>query len=597
MFVAAGCGSTGTATPTTGAATTAPATSTEPTASPVPSASGVSVVDTKYATQITPAAKTGGTAVVSDWEAAEVDAVNPYFADSEIDVEMFGSPSFDGMLTVTQNLGYTGDLASEVPTVDNGDVVVSGTTMAVTWKMKPNMEWSDGQPINCDDLIATWHWIMDPGQTALVAGTSGWDQITGIDGAGTTTCVVHFKSLYEGYLTLFSPILPGHYITTIAAKDATTSLYPLADPSKGVYSGPYIPQSFTPDAQATLVANPHWATIGIGSNLHAPYLDKIIFKLYGNDPALMIAGFKNGEIDAGIDLQNADIPNLSAIPTNQVLIHDALTYEMNTYNNESFQKKFGTDWQTVIQAVKLTTDRQAIAAGPLQGNVTVVNNNISPLTWYYKDEGGDTAAHPDQAAAMLASAGFTKDSAGILAKGGKEIELQYCTTMNQVRLSTLQLVASQLAAIGIKADVTGSSKFFSGWASVPNNQPCNLAHGNFDVGEFAFSSPLDPLSGSFVYESKFNPDPAPHDGQNYSRVNIPALDQAWDALVNNVDLTKIKAAMVTIQDIYASSQNTYELPLFLRKDVNLTDGKIQNLVGNPTSSSPMWNVGDWWLQQ
>ena len=55
--------------------------------------------------------------------------------------------------------------------------------------------------------------------------------------------------------------------------------------------------------------------------------------------------------------------------------------------------------------------------------------------------------------------------------------------------------------------------------------------------------------------------------------------------------------MGQVQDLYASDQNTYELPLFLRKDVWLTDGKIQNFTGNPTSESGDWNVGDWWLQQ
>ena len=160
MFVAAGCGSTGTATPTTATSTGTPA---APTATPsaVASASGVNIVDTKYAGQMTAAAKTGGTVVVSDWQSP--DFVNPYYEDAEVDLESFGM-AFDGMVVVTQNLGYIPNLASEVPTTANGDVVVNGTAMDLTWKMKPNMKWSDGSPINCDDVIATWKWIMDKDQ-------------------------------------------------------------------------------------------------------------------------------------------------------------------------------------------------------------------------------------------------------------------------------------------------------------------------------------------------------------------------------------------------------------------------------------------------
>ncbi len=595
MFVAAGCGSTGTATPTTAGSTGTPA---APTATPsaVASANGLDITDPKYASSITPAAKTGGTVVVSDWQSP--DFVNPYYYDAEVDVESFGM-AFDSMVVVTQNLGYIPNLASEVPTTTNGDVVVNGTAMDLTWKLKPNMKWSDGSPINCDDVIATWKWIMDPAQTGLAAGTIGWQDITSIDGAGTTTCVVHFSKIFEGYLGLWAPLLPAKYIQSIPVKDAATKLYPLATPAQGVYSGPYIPTSYQTDAQVTFVANPNWATIGLGSNLHAPYLDKVIFKLYGGDPTLMIKGFTAGEIDLGQDLQNADIPSLTGVPTNEQIIHDALTYELHAYNNASFQKKFGTDWQTVIKAVKLATDRQAIAAGPLQGNVTVTNNFVSPLTWYYKDEGGDTAAHPDQAAAMLAAAGFVKGSDGILAKNGQKIELTYCTTTAQVRVDTLKLVASELNAIGIKADVTPvkSSIFFGAYNGTPATTQCNLLHGNYDVGEHAYSSPLDPFSGYAEYVSTQNPDNPPHNGANETRVNLPALDAAYNAVATTVDLTAIKTAMATVQDLYASDQNTYELPLFLRKDVWLTDGKIQNFTGNPTSESGDWNVGDWWLQQ
>ena len=247
----------------------------------------------------------------------------------------------------------------------------------------------------------------------------------------------------------------------------------------------------------------------------------------------------------------------------------------------------------------MATDRQAIAAGPLQGNVTVTNNFISPLTWYYKDEGGSTAADPAGAAALLATAGFTKGSDGILAKNGQKIELTYCTTTAQVRVDTLKLVASQLNAIGIKADVTPvkSSILFGAYNGTPADTQCNLLHGNYDVGEHAYISPLDPLGGYSVYVSDQNPDNPPHNGANETRVNIPALDTAYNAVKSSVDLEAVKTAMNTVQDLYASDQNTYELPLFLRKDVWITDGKIQNFVGNPTSESGDWNVGDWWLQQ
>jgi peptide/nickel transport system substrate-binding protein len=585
-LVASACGASSTPAPTAATVTAVPPTVAPPTAVASPTAATVAIVGTTY--KAVPATTTGGSIVLAEWQYP--DTVNPYFAQAETDIEVSGS-MFDSLLNVTPDLKYTADLATNVPTVDNGGVVLTSSGgMDVTWTLRPGMKWSDGQPITCDDVKATWQWIMDPANTGLAGGTTGWEDISGVDGGTTTNCVMHFSKVYEGYLSLVSPVLPAHYITTIKVADAPTKLYPLTDLASGVYSGAYIPTEARADAQITLVPNPNWSTIGG----HAPWLTSVIWKYYGTSDA-MIQGFKAGEYDLGQDLQNADIPSLVGIDPAQQVIHDSLTYELNQFNNKSFTDKYGADAVTIINAVKLATDRQAIAKGPLGGNVTVTNNFISPLTWYYKDEGGSTAADPAKASSLLSAAGWTMGSDGYLTKGGKTLELQYCTTTKAVRGDTLKLIASQLKAIGIKADVTQTANIFAGWNDVPASTPCNLVHGTFDVAEFAYVSPLDPLGGYNVYSSTGIPDAAPHNGQNTARISLPALDAAYNAVKSSVDFLKVRDSMFAVQDIYVSSQNTYELPLYNRKDVWLVNPKLHNFTGNPTTSAGEWNIGDWWV--
>ena len=156
-------------------------------------------------------------------------------------------------------------------------------------------------------------------------------------------------------------------------------------------------------------------------------------------------------------------------------------------------------------------------------------------------------------------------------------------------------MASQLKAIGIKVDVTpvASTDIFGGWDQATATTKCNLVHGNYDVAEYAWSAPIDPLSSYNVYTTQGIPDNPPHNGQNSTRTSIPALDAAYNTLKSNVDTTKIKAAMGTIQDIYNSSANTYELPLYYRKDVWLVAPRIHNFTGNPTQVGAEWDVGNW----
>jgi peptide/nickel transport system substrate-binding protein len=556
---------------------------------PAASASPQTVTLTGSSYKAIPAATPGGKVVLAEWQFPST--VNPYYAMSQTDIEVSDS-MFDNLLDVTPDLKYLPDLALNVPTLDNGGVVLNGSGMDVTWTLRPGMQWSDGQPMNCDDIKATWQWITSKDNAGLASGTIGWQDVTGVDGGTGTDCVMHFGKVYEGYLSLVSPLLPAHYITTIPVKDAHSKLYPMGNLASGVYSGPYIPASVTGHAQITLKPNPNWGVIGG----HAPWLTSVTWKYYG-DAGSMIEGYKAGEFDLGQNLNNTNIPALTVIDPAQQVIAKSLTYEVLAFNNASFKTKFAGDASYIIQAIKLATDRQAIAQGPLAGNVTVTNNSVSPLSWYYEEIAGSTAADPATAFALLANAGWTKGTDGYLIKGGKTLELNYCTTTRQFRLDTLKLMADQLKGIGIKVDINTKpdSDVFGFWDKTKPDTLCNLRHGNFDVAEFAYVSRFDPLGGYRIYHSSQIPDNVPHDGENVTRVSLPALDEAYDAVNTSVDFTKVRASMFAVQDIYGSDRNTYELPLYFRKDIWLVNPKLHNFTGNPTAAAGEWNIGDWWV--
>ena len=61
--------------------------------------------------------------------------------------------------------------------------------------------------------------------------------------------------------------------------------------------------------------------------------------------------------------------------------------------------------------------------------------------------------------------------------------------------------------------------------------------------------------------------------------------------------THRKRAMERSSPGALTDQNTYELPLYYRKDVYLVSPKINNFAPNPTTNQGIWNIGDWWLNQ
>jgi peptide/nickel transport system substrate-binding protein len=580
-LVASACGSSsGTPTPSGGAS------SALPTATPAASLPAVNVVDTGYSAVV--ASKTAGKMVIGTYRRPTM--VNPYEAKAQEDYE-FAASLFDGLVKLTSDLRYIPVMAESVPTLANGGVVLTGVGMDVTYQLRTDMSWSDGQPISCDDVRMTWEWVVDPNHTTVTAGTAGWGEISGVDGGGGLTCTVHFKTVYEGYLGLFSAILPGHQIQIVKFKDDNAKLYSMSDLVNGVYSGPYIPSAVT-STGITLKPNAAWSAIGG----HVPWLVSVKWRYYA-DAAALTRAYQTGEVSLAVGMSEADMPMLNGVVGSQVVARDSLTYELQAFNNTSFRKKFGADAPAIIGAIKLATDREAIVSGPLAGTVSVTDNFVAQLSWFHRDPGPVAGADPTSAATILANAGWARNSDGWLSKGRVTLAVTYCSTTRQSRVDTLALVSTQLKAIGIKVSVITrpNSDVFSTWDGSTDATPCSLVRSNWDVAEFSYVSPIDPLTGYNAYVSTQTPDKGGHTGQNITGVSIDALDEAYARIKATADMSTVRDAMYAIQQIYGSDKNTYELPLYFRKDVWLVKPFLQNFAGGPTSAGAEWNIGDWWL--
>jgi peptide/nickel transport system substrate-binding protein len=474
-------------------------------------------------------------------------------------------------------------------------VVVNGTKMDVTWKLKPGMKWSDGQDITCADVEATWKWVIDKDNVGI--NTVGYTDITAVDGGTGTDCVVHYGKIFAAYLLQFGAILPKHYIETVPVKDAQKKLYQLKDPKSAVYGGCYIPSQIDPAAQITYVPNPNCATI-YG---HPPYLDKLIFKYYGDSTA-MIQGFRAGEVDMAIDLSDADIPTLTDVPQDQKVVQDALFSEAFFYNNKRLKEKYGDDYKTIIRAMMQAANIDAIIKGPLNGTVTQSNNFLSPKLWFYKDEPFTTTFDLDKAKAALDAAGWVPGADGIRAKGGKKLEVEMCTTTRPYRGDTLTLYAADLKKLGILGTVKSKPAqpdVFGSWNDVPADTDCNVEHGNYDIAMHGNTSTPDPTSFNALFTSGPNgdPDSSQHPpASNEMRWFSPEMDAAWATILGTLDPAVIKDAMGKVLDIIASDQNTGYLPLFNHRNVWLKNPKMHNLVADPSLGAQDWNTEDYWIE-
>ena len=249
----------------------------------------------------------GGQIIIGDWQ--EANQFNPYYLGQVTEANV-ASAVWSSVITLSDDYRYMPDLAVDVPTTSNGGVKVpgdGGDAMTVTWTLKDGLKWSDGEPLTCDDFKYAWEWVMDPNNVGVI--TTGWDLITNFDCASDTSMVLHFKEVYEGYITLLTAPLPRHFLAAIPIADQVQGAGMRADEiSKLPVSGAFKFESVTSGAELRLVRNDQYKSFATGQPAH---LDTLIWKWYGDADA-MIAGFAAGEVDFATDLQDSDIPKLDA---------------------------------------------------------------------------------------------------------------------------------------------------------------------------------------------------------------------------------------------------------------------------------------------
>ena len=109
-------------------------------------------------------------------EQQEPATLNPVIATLLVETDIYNL-IFDGLLRNDVNGKLVPDLATRVPTLENGDISRDGRT--ITYHLVRNARWHDGVPVGADDVKFTFEAIMD--RRNNVATREGYEEIARID--------------------------------------------------------------------------------------------------------------------------------------------------------------------------------------------------------------------------------------------------------------------------------------------------------------------------------------------------------------------------------------------------------------------------------
>ncbi|HEY7126465.1 MAG TPA: ABC transporter substrate-binding protein, partial [Ktedonobacterales bacterium] len=464
-------------------------------------------------------------------------------------------------------------LLLEVPSLANGGITADA--MHYVLKLRPELKWSDGQPITADDVVFTLDLWSNPAYQAVF--TPGLPYVAGYVASDVTTVILTLKQPYSPFLAqqLADPqmaLLPRH---VFGAMDPASIPKSSENFLPQVVSGPFQMQERVKGDHITVVRNRNYYQAAQGY----PYLDKIVFKII-SDASVMLTALQAGQIDTSWNLDASKLVSYKAIQgytltTTQYpdIFEEALFNLRNPILADlQVRKAISTsiDLDTIITQV-----RYGAAQRTCDDAVGSFAHNASASCYPFDPAGAKQLLDDDSWA--LGSDGYRH-------KNGQKLELRWSTTANNaVRQQTEEIAQANLKDLGIQIDII--------------NYPANtyfgtvLPGGNFDIAEYANQLGYDP-DNAFSWLCKETPDKDPN-GFNWGYYCNPTVDQAIATEEANTDQSARLNAFRTIQQAILT-----DLPaIYLSAYGNLAIAKntLHNYLPSGNGPTETWNVWQWWL--
>lgn len=552
-----------------------------------------------------PSASSGGTVRIA--EVNELSSFNTGTADGNVDInnqiEYFTQGDFFRL----------DDTASVVYDESFGTVEkLSDDPLSIKYTVNEGVTWSDGEPVDADDLLLGWastSGYYDDADAEGTVGTtyfspagstSGLDQIAlpevGDDGRSITTT---YSGPYADW-NIYSPMgVPAHVVAeqaglepdslvelfetapegnTDAPVEANADLRAVADAWNNAFvtaslpsdsslylsSGPFIVSSWDAGQSVTLAANESYT-----GDLAPEGIDQVVIRFIA-DANAQVQALQNGEVDIINPQASADtLSSLEALSGVTVLTGDTGSYDHIDLNFDP-AGVFGD--ATVREAFLKTIPREQILDAlirPLDPEASLLNSQI----FFPGVDGYDeaTSSNGSEAYDDVDIAGAT----ALLAGATPSVRLAY-NNANPNRVDAFLAIQASAAEAGITvvdgglpADQWGAAlslpetwdAFIFGWSTV-------------GAGVLGVPQLFDTAADS-----------------NFGKFSNPDADTLMDELVRTTDAETQVELQVEVEKLLW--EGGFGLPLFISPGVIASGPSVDGVEYSPWQTGPIWNFWDW----
>ena len=490
--------------------------------------------------------------------------------------------------------------------------------MVVTYKLLPNLTWSDGVPLTASDSVYSYYLNMHPDTPApsryLVDHTASYTAVDDL-----TTMWIGFPGFKEILYNrnFFSP-LPQHIYGNYSPNQL---VYAEVSSRKPIGWGPYVIDQWFSGDRITMHKNTRYFRASEGF----PRFDNLVYKFIGEDSVSNIAALISGECDivdqtAHLDNQFEQILQLDKsgdlkanVVTGSVWEHidfgiQHVSYDDGYDGGINDRPDFFSDVR-MRRAFAYCMDRQKVVDEVMWGQSVVLDTYLPPSHPLLNPEIFSYKFDPESGNNLLTQVGWidldgdgVREAHGVRGvPDGTMLEVSYETTTALERQYTTHILSNSLSECGIKVNVY----YYSAAEWFSDGPEGRLFGRKFDLGQFAWLTGFRPVCDLYLSSQVpgpvgtwipiMNPKVGPMrftnnwGGQNevgyynpiYDSICIPSLRSIEGEpgyITNHFEAQRIFAEDLPV------------VPLYLRLKLAASRPDIGGLIIDSSEISEFWNI-------
>ncbi len=303
---------------------------------------------------------------------------------------------------------------------------------AITYYLRSDVRWWDGEPVTAEDLLYTYEKMQDPKTNYPMVSRLRF--IKKAEVVNKYAIKFTFSRVYADLLT-DSDIMP-----------VPKHIYEKSPDDFGrkriVGNGPYRVKEWTPGSGLVLTANEDYYR-------GRPPLDEIHIKNY-SDFSAMLNDFAQGNLDLVLNLTPADARRLSENRDVNITTNPGNTYTYIAWNlNNEFLKE-----KEIRRALSMAIDKAKILNQVFSGMGKISPGPLPPSSWAFNEALSPIEYNIAKAREIMTKKGFEdRNRNNILDKNGKDLTLTIITNIESpVRVQILKNITADLLQLGVKVN-------------------------------------------------------------------------------------------------------------------------------------------------